>query len=121
MINIKFMQKKLSLLFIILLIVSFGCNYERESTKKEINLFQKALSTNDVNLCYSIDPRSRKNVDIFFPSFKETYNLRVECFYNIAINTKNSSICYEIESDFYDKEILESIKEDCIKQSNSNR
>ena len=105
----------------------------REATKKELEIFYSAVDTNNVTLCYKLDPRAEKRRVYFFDYETEEFELMNHCFFKIAIQTKNPKLCDEMLyigddkiSEYVDDrglliyttlKVFESYKESCIKKA----
>jgi len=108
---------------IIIIIYLVGCaplgpNNLRGATNKELKLFNQAVETNDISVCYNFNPYIEKRTPAF--SSELTFRLRNHCFYSIAINTKNPDLCNEMSHVLGDnfKEASKKYQEECVKKSN---
>ena len=87
----------------------------REATKKELEIFYSAVDTNNVTLCYKLDPRAEKRIQYSWD--EPTFPLRPHCLYTIAIQTKNPKICNELFNKNNDPEPSSLYVGDCIKKA----
>src|SRR4030042_2927377 len=90
------------LLFCVLLL---GCQApygdgSRQAMNEELRLYYLAINTADIRICADLDPRASQRPKGVFDYETKTFDLKDSCFFNIAINTKNNSLCYKI-SDKY--------------------
>ena len=87
----------------------------REATKKELEIFYSAVDTNNVTLCYKLDPRAEKRIQYYWD--EPTFPLRPHCLYTIAIQTKNPKICDEMSDISNMEETFKPYKDVCIKEA----
>ena len=65
----------------------------RRATGYELGVFYKAIETNNVSICYTFDPRAELKATRSTLGFY----LRDQCFFDIAVKTKNPKLCTGIE------------------------
>ena len=123
--------KNVMIIFFLLTFFLMGCSLSyieyaiedtpfREATKMEFSLFNTAIQTNNVSICYQIDPKAEKRREPFDYE-TETFRLRPHCIFLIAIHTKIPALCEELMDKRNDLQPSQSYKAACIDEANKTR
>lgn len=128
------------LISIFLLFILSGCLVEmgakpqtRKATQEEIDIFYNAINELNITKCYELDPKSQIRRKHFFDYSTNEYELRNQCFYEIAVSKLDPTLCNEMKYIGNEKEVkikkedgtivvttlglFESYKESCISEA----